>query len=243
MTEAGSMQPVEELQGAASPPGCGTAPAARVRVPPPDLRPFFITTPDLPGEPVDWRALFGNDHPVEVEVGSGRGLFLVNAGTRQPGTNFLGIEYDYKEGRRAARQLQNRGLLNVRVLGANAWLVIPRHIPTASVEAAHVYFPDPWWKRRHRKRRIFTPQFVAEMARILKPGGHLHSWTDVEEYFQVILRLVAAHPEFELQATPEAREPRHDMDYHTSFERKQRKLGRPIYRALWRRRSAAPTEA
>lgn len=201
-----------------------------------DLRPWFITTEDLPGEPIHWPDLFGNDHPVEIEVGTGRGLFLVNAGTRQPGTNFLGIEYDYKEGRRAARQLQNRDLRNVRVLGANAQLVIPRLITDASVVAAHVYFPDPWWKRRHRKRRIFNPLFVAQMARIIQPGGHLHSWTDVEEYFQVITRLVASHPGFSPLPAPLPSEPQHDMDYHTSFERKQRKLGRAIYRACWERR-------
>lgn len=207
--------------------------------PPVDLRPYFITTEDLPGEPIDWPALFGNEHPVELEVGCGRGLFLVNAARRQPGTNFLGIEYDYKEGRRAARQLLNRDLSNVRVLGANAQIVIPRLIADASVVAAHVYFPDPWWKRRHRKRRIFNPTFVAEMARIIAPGGHLHSWTDVEEYFQVITRLVGAHPGFVPLPAPVPAEPQHDMDYHTSFERKQRKLGRPIYRALWQRREGA----
>ena len=200
-----------------------------------DLRPYFITLEDLPGEPIRWSELFGNDNPVEIEIGSGRGLFLVNAGQAQPDTNFLGVEYDFKEGRRGARLLQNRELLNVRMLGANAQIVIPRFIQDGAMQGAHVYFPDPWWKRRHRKRRIFNPTFVDEMARIIRPGGILHSWTDVEEYFGVITRLVAAHPNFKQLPTPESNEPRHDMDYHTSFERKMRKQGCTIYRARWER--------
>jgi tRNA (guanine-N7-)-methyltransferase len=100
----------------------------------------------------------------------------------------------------------------------------------------HVYFPDPWWKRRHKKRRIYTEEFLVQAARILKPQGFLHAWTDVEEYFQVILALTAKNPEFIPLAPPDERTATHDMDYHTSFERKKRKLGLPIYRARWQRR-------
>jgi tRNA (guanine-N7-)-methyltransferase len=101
----------------------------------------------------------------------------------------------------------------------------------------HVYFPDPWWKRRHKKRRIFSAEFLVEAARILKSGGLLHAWTDVEEYFQVMTALVADNPLFEPLPPPSERPAAHDMDYHTSFERKKRKLGLPIYRAGWRRRN------
>jgi tRNA (guanine-N7-)-methyltransferase len=208
--------------------------------PPIDLKPWFLTLEDLGPPPLDWRSFFGNDHPVEVEVGSGRGLFLVNAATVQPGTNFLGIEYDFKEGRRGARRLMKRVLPNARVLGADARVAVPRYIADASIAALHVYFPDPWWKRRHRKRRIFTPEFVAEAARILLPGGFLHAWTDVEEYFREIVALVEGHPGFLGLEPPEERPAQHDMDYHTSFERKKRKLGLPIHRARWRRAAAPP---
>lgn len=198
-----------------------------------DLRPYFLTLDDLPTEPIRWRGLFGNENPVELEVGSGRGLFLVNAGVMHPEVNFLGIEYDFKEGRRAARRLQKRELPNVRILGADARTAIPRCIPDRSVTAVHVYFPDPWWKRRHKKRRIFNPEFLTQAARILQPGGLLHAWTDVEEYFGVICDLVAENPSFLPLPPPPPNEPQHDMDYHTSFERKKRKLGLPIFRARW----------
>jgi tRNA (guanine-N7-)-methyltransferase len=205
------------------------------RSPNPDLRPWFLTLSDIPAPPFDWGKFFGNDNPVELEVGSGRGLFLVTAATARPQTNFMGIEYDFKEGRRAARRLQKRALPNVRILGADARIVLPRYVPDGSLAALHVYFPDPWWKRRHQKRRIWTPEFVEQAARMLRAGGLLHAWTDVEEYFHVIVELVAAHAAFQPLSPPAERPAAHDMDYHTSFERKKRKLGLPIYRAQWTR--------
>jgi tRNA (guanine-N7-)-methyltransferase len=209
------------------------------RPPAPDLRPHFLTLADIPLPPLDLVTLFGNAHPVEVEVGSGRGLFLVNAGMTSPATNFLGIEYDFKEARRGARRLQKRALQNTRVLGADARIVLSRYLPDACVAAVHVYFPDPWWKRRHKKRRIFSVEFLAQVSRVLSPGGVLHAWTDVEEYFGVMNRLVSENAEFAPLSPPAERRPLHDMDYHTSFERKKRKLGFPIFRARWQRLAAA----
>jgi tRNA (guanine-N7-)-methyltransferase len=201
-----------------------------------DLTPYFFTLRDVPPAPLNLPDLFGNENPVEVEVGTGRGLFLVNAGTTCPGTNFLGVEYDYKEARRAARRLQKRALANVRILGADANIVLPRYMPDACAQALHVYFPDPWWKRRHKRRRVFNPEFLVQAARIVEPGGLLHAWTDVEEYFGVMTALVAANPAFRPLPAPAERAAVHDMDYHTSFERKKRKLGLTIFRARWERR-------
>lgn len=201
-----------------------------------DLAPYFLTLREVPSAPFNFSVLFGNEHPVEVEVGTGRGLFLVNAGTTYPATNFLGIEYDYKEARRAARRLQKRELTNVRVLGADATIVLPRFLPDACAQALHVYFPDPWWKRRHKRRRVFNAEFLNQAARVLVPNGLLHAWTDVEEYFGVMTELVAAHRAFAPLPPPPEREAAHDMDYHTSFERKKRQLGLPIFRARWIRR-------
>jgi tRNA (guanine-N7-)-methyltransferase len=203
----------------------------------PDLRPWFVTLEDIPPPPFDWAAFFGNPHPVELEIGSGRGLFLVTAGLANPQTNFLGVEYDFKEGRRAARRLQKRAFPNVRILGADARIVLPRYIPDASIAALHVYFPDPWWKRRHHKRRIWNADFVAEGARILRPGGLLHAWTDVEDYFEVIVELVSRHSAFLPLPPPVEKTPEHDMDYRTSFERKKRQAGFSIFRAQWERQS------
>jgi tRNA (guanine-N7-)-methyltransferase len=200
-----------------------------------DLRPFFLTLRDIPPAPLRPADIFATEQPLEVEIGSGRGLFLVNAGLTCPGSNFLGIEYDYKEARRAARRLQKRNFSHVRLLGADARIVLRDYLPSASARALHVYFPDPWWKRRHKKRRIFSAEFLVQAARILKPGGLLHAWTDVEEYFDVMNLLVAENPAFVPLPAPTERAALNDMDYHTSFERKKRKLGLPIFRARWQR--------
>lgn len=145
----------------------------------------------------DWTTFFGNDNPVELDIGCGRGLFLVTAGEANPDVNYLGIEIDYGEGRRAATRLQRRQLSNVRVLGGDVFRGLTELIQPGSVSAVHVYFPDPWWKRRHRQRRIFNRRFIDLCVTALQPGGLLHSWTDVEEYFGVISSLMEQDPRFE----------------------------------------------
>lgn len=200
-----------------------------------DLSPYFRTLADVP-RPVIWSDLFGNDRPVELDVGCGRGMFLVNAGQSHPDRNFLGIELDYKEGRRGAIRLERRALENVRVVGGDAKEFLRRYVPAHSVSAAHVYFPDPWWKRKHKKRRLFSDEFADLLAAVVQPGGLVHSWTDVEEYFGVISALMNHHPAFEPLPPPPLPEPAHDLDYQTSFHRRRSQAGCTTYRGLWRRR-------
>ncbi len=199
------------------------------------LKPWFQTIEDV-GTTLSWSVLFGNDQPVELDIGCGRGLFLFNAAVTTPQTNLLGLEIDYREGRRTATRLMKRELANARVLGGDCRIVLAQMIAPGTVQAAHVYFPDPWWKKRHHKRRLFTDEFVQLLARILQPGGHVHHWTDVADYFEMSSNLLDQHPEFCKVPPPEQRQAQNDMDYHTSFERKKRKLGLPIYRGLWQRR-------
>lgn len=205
-----------------------------------DLSPWFLTLSDVDDDSagvLDWPVFFGNDHPVQIDVGSGRGLFLFTAATANPGVNYLGIEIDYREGRRAARRLKKREMPNARVLGGDVQRTFSQYVRPHSVDAVHVYFPDPWWKKKHRRRRVFTDRFVDLCARVLKPGGFLHSWTDVAEYFDVIRALMDHHDRYESLPPPAEREPEHDLDYQTSYERKKRKSGLPIYRGRWRRRA------
>jgi len=202
-----------------------------------DIRPFFLTIEDVENDfdgVLDWQAFFGNANPVELDIGCGRGLFLVTAGVANPDVNYLGIEIDFRAGRHGAKRLQRRNLSNVRVLGGDVFLALKTLIKPQSVSAVHVYFPDPWWKRRHRRRRVFNDKFVDLCANVLQPGELLHSWTDVEEYFGVISALMDDHPRFETLPPPEEHPAAHDMDYQTSFERKKRQVGLPIYRGRWR---------
>jgi tRNA (guanine-N7-)-methyltransferase len=211
------------------------------------LQPYLL---DLPGtkskgaldgtletaEPLDWQQVFGNDRDVEIEVGFGKGLFLLTASQAHPQINYLGIEIDTKYQLYTATRLAKRQIANVRVLCADARVVFRAWVRAESVTAVHVYFPDPWWKKRHRKRRVFSDDFAALCARVLKPSGRLHVATDVEEYFGEIEALLGAQPTLRKLPPPPARQPEHDLDYLTNFERKYRKEAKPIFRADYERK-------
>lgn len=206
-------------------------------VPIPDLRPWFASIIDLHGV-LNWHEFWGNEQPVELDIGCGRGLFLLNSSLSHPDVNYLGLELDYTEGRRAAKRLLKRNIANARIIGGDALLVLKLHLPPESVQAVHVYFPDPWWKPRHRRRRIFTDTFVDLCHRVLKPHGFLHSWTDVADYFDIIKALMNNHKAFCPLPEPQEHTPDHEQDYHTGFERKRRTAGCTIYRGLWQKRDS-----
>ncbi|HUR55806.1 MAG TPA: tRNA (guanosine(46)-N7)-methyltransferase TrmB [Gemmataceae bacterium] len=202
-----------------------------------DLRP-------LTSDALDWSAFFGNPNPVEIEVGMGKGLFLLTAALARPGTNFLGIEIVRKYQLYAATRYAVRKLPNIKTACADAFVVLRDHVATGSVAAVHVYFPDPWWKTRHRKRRVFRPEFAAEAARVLKTGGVLHIATDVEEYFGVMTGIVRAMPAFREMPVETGQ-----GGYQTNFERKAQLKGTPVWRAAFERTTGDvtiprdPTEA
>lgn len=179
--------------------------------------------------------LFGNEHPFEIEVGFGKGLFLLAAAAANPKTNYLGIEISKKCLSLTAGRLHRAGLRQVRLVLANARLVFAQCLAPASAQAVHVYFPDPWWKRRHRKRRLFAEAFVRDVERVLRAGGELHVWTDVPEYFRAITSSVEKWTALRALAPPEEREPSHEMDYRTHFERKMRQAGMEIFRGRYAR--------
>ena len=200
-----------------------------------DLHPYFITYDEVEGV-IDWKTFFGNDHPVELDIGCGRGKFLFESTLAHPETNWLGAELDFKEGRRGALRIAKRALPNGRVIGGDAKDLLAKKIAPHSVAAARVYFPDPWWKTKHRKRRLFTDEFANLLSRVVMHGGHVHSWSDVEEYFQVISALMNNHPDFEPMTPPPEPEGKDDLDYLTGFHRSRKKMGCSIHRGLWRRR-------
>lgn len=197
-----------------------------------DLAPFFL---EYPTAPVTWAEVFGNTRPVQLEVGPGKGLFLANAAVARPDHNFIGIEVARKYARKAAERVARRDLRNVRLVAGDAKRFLKEFVPPTSLAAVHVYFPDPWWKKRHKKRRVFTEDFVNDVARSLPPHGDLWIATDVEEYFLVMQEIMSERSDFEAAEVPELRAAEHELDYLTNFERKYRLEGRPIYRAHYRR--------
>ncbi len=179
----------------------------------------------------DAAALFGRAAPLEVEVGSGKGLFLSAASQQAPERNFLGIEVSPKYARYAAGRLAKQNAANAVVIGGDALALFQRWFKDASLAAVHVYFPDPWWKKRHKKRRVLSEQFLKDVERTLAPGGRLHFWTDVEEYFHTTLDLIVATVKLTGPLPVPEKPAAHHLDYRTHFERRTRLADQPVYRA------------
>ena len=183
---------------------------------------------------VDLRELFGNTNPVEIEIGSGKGAFLLAHAESHPHVNFLGIENQAAYARLVRERITKRALANARILHADASLVFSRFLRDATVRAVHVYFPDPWWKRRHHKRRLLTRELGGEILRTLEPGGTLWLATDVGHRFEEMLSELASLP-FE-RALGEIAPGR----ALTNFERKYRAEGRTLFYAALRKPPSPP---
>lgn len=183
--------------------------------------------------PVPWNPseLFGRVAPLEVEIGSGKGLFLTSAAGDRAEHDFLGIEVAQKYARFTAARLAKRGLTNAIAVHGDGLRLMRELIPADSLFAVHVYFPDPWWKKRHHKRRVLNEPFLADVYRTLVPTGRLHFWTDVQEYFDATLELIAATTKFIGPLDVPEKAPEHALDYRTHFERRTRLHEQPVYRA------------
>ena len=197
-----------------------------------DLSAHLLEPDALPagGDPA---GLFPRAAPVELEVGSGKGLFLVTAATTRPDVNFLGVELAAGYARLCAGRLATAGLPNARIVHGDATALVRDRLRDGCVAAVHVYFPDPWWKARHRKRRVLSEPFLRQAARVLGREGRLHVWTDVEEYFRETVLIAAATGLFMPPVEEPARAPEHDLDYRTHFERRTRLAGAPVWRAAF----------
>lgn len=215
------------------------------RLPEADLEPYLWRLPEsyhrLWGQPeapvaaprINWPVLYGNGNPVEIEIGFGKGLFLTNSGITHPMTNFFGIEIIKKYQLLAATRIALRKLPNVKTCCGDAKLVLRDFVEPQSVRTVHIFFPDPWWKARHKRRTLVTREFLDIVLVVLESGGQLNFATDVSEYFEMVTALLAEITGFQKLEQPRENAPVHDMDYLTNFERKFRKEGRPIYRSRY----------
>ncbi len=196
------------------------------------------------------QTLFGNDAPLELEIGSGKGLFMQNSSGKHPEHNFLGVEIAYKYAAQAAERLAKHNRTNAIMASGDAEPLLEKSFPDQTLAAVHIYFPDPWWKKKHKKRRVVNPQSVKHIYRILSPNGSFHFWTDVLEYFESAIEMISAEvPEFgppipeepeaeSLQAATTAQPTSAETSaaspaYRTHFERRSRLHQIPVYRVRY----------
>jgi len=174
-------------------------------------------------EALNLTQLFGNDRPVVLEIGSGKGRFLISSAIERPDVNFIGIEKSLHYHRVIAERVGKRHLTNVRLINHDAFVVMQKMLADESLAEIHIYFPDPWPRKREQKRRIIRPEALAEMRRVLVPGGSGIYVTDHRDYFEVAAPLIAQF------FRSEQRIPGPDDAPRTNYEAKYRAEGRPIF--------------
>ena len=185
-------------------------------------------------ECVDFAAIFGRIAPVILEIGFGMGETTAAIAAANPHHDFLGLEVHGPGMGALLNRVDAAGLSNVRVIQHDAVEVIAQMIPAASLAGVHVYFPDPWPKKRHHKRRLLRPEFVHALAQRLGAGGYLHAATDWDEYAQEILATFAQEPL--LANTVPDFAPRPFWRPQTKFETRGLKLGHGVRDIVFRRR-------
>ena len=189
-------------------------------------------------EPLDWREVFGNERRIELDIGCGRGSFLLWSAQTYPDINFVGVDRLLRRLRKIDRRIQRfvasappherLGMQNVRLLRAEASYLVGYLVPKASVSAYHIYFPDPWPKRRHHQRRLMSGAFLLDLHRTLQNGGVVNCATDHEEYFRWIQGEFGRTDGF-METKPEMlRE-----ENQTDFERTFLAAGKQVYRSRW----------
>ncbi|MDR2763255.1 MAG: tRNA (guanosine(46)-N7)-methyltransferase TrmB [Planctomycetaceae bacterium] len=188
--------------------------------------------------PIDSGILFDCGRPIELEIGSGKGRFLRRISDEILDRNFIGTEVSLKYARYAASRLLNRSCGNAVVICCDAARLLEEWIPDNFLYGVHVYFPDPWWKRSHRKRRILRAEVLQLIERRLISDGILHFRTDVEEYYQSTLELISQHALsldiFDVNVSENL--PEDESDYNTNFERRTILNGEKVYRAKFKKK-------
>jgi len=177
---------------------------------------------------LDLEKTFGNANPVIIEIGSGKGRFLITTALERPDLNIIGIEKSLHYHRVIRERVMKRHLANIRLINHDGYLVLKDMIPDASIAEVHIYFPDPWPRTKQQKRRIMRPEVLEEIARVLVPDGWAIYVTDHKEYFDV------AAPLIEQRFHAERRVPGPDDPPRTNYEAKYREEGREIYEIRFR---------
>lgn len=183
---------------------------------------------------LDLDAAFGRRAPKVLEIGFGMGETTAAIAAAHPEKDYLGIEVHTPGVGSLLKLIGERGLANLRLIQHDAVDVLRNMIPPASLDGAHIFFPDPWPKKRHHKRRLVQTDFVALLASRLKPGGYLHLATDWQEYAEQMLAVLCAEPQLENTAAGYAARP--DYRPQTKFETRGLKLGHGVWDIVFRKK-------
>jgi len=182
---------------------------------------------------LDFDAPFGRRAPVVAEVGSGMGETTAAIAEANPGVNYLAIEVHSPGIGSLLKLVEEMALTNIRVVQHDAAEVFRDMIAPASLDGVHIFFPDPWPKKRHHKRRLLQPEFAALAATRIRPGGYLHVATDWQDYAEQALAVLEAVPQLRNSASGFA--PRPASRPETKFERRGRRLGHDVWDLLFTR--------
>jgi tRNA (guanine-N7-)-methyltransferase len=185
-------------------------------------------------QPLDFSAAFGRNAPTILEIGFGMGEATAHIAALMPEKNFLCCEVHEPGVGALLKRIGEQGLGNIRIVQHDAVEVIEHMLPEGSLAGVHIFFPDPWHKLRHNKRRLVQPPLVARLASRLKAGGYIHGATDWQAYARQMLEVLGAEPL--LQNTAEAYAPRPDYRPLTKFENRGLKLGHGVWDVVFRKR-------
>ncbi len=192
----------------------------------------IILDPPAEGQIVDPMSWFDSPGPFEIEIGCGKGGFLLHRAQAHPELRLLGLEWANKYFKYCTDRMARWGLNNVRVMRTDAKYFVTHHLPAGSVDVLHVYHPDPWPKKRHHKRRLFQPDFLSAVVRVLKPGGLCLIQSDHLEYFQIIQQLLGSVAG--MSEVPWEEHVQNGPEWAgTNFEVKYARQGRTILRAAY----------
>jgi len=199
--------------------------------------PKFVLEHQNPPVRVNFGDIFGRLAPIHIEIGSGKGTFLVNQARCRPDADFIGIEWAGKYYRFAVDRLGRWNLTNVRIIRTDAVRYIAECVPDSSVDCFHFYFPDPWPKKRHTQRRFFNSVNTDQLIRCLKPAGEIRVATDFGEYFEQIKSVFASKADCleQIDFLPNAGAQIGEW-VGSNFERKYLKENRPIFTIAVRKR-------
>jgi tRNA (guanine-N7-)-methyltransferase len=191
----------------------------------------------VPGQALDLAGIFGNDNPVILEIGFGNGASLAEMASNNPEQNYLGVEVHGPGVGRLLLDIEERGLANLRVIRHDAVEVLESGIAPGALSGIYLFFPDPWHKKRHHKRRILKPSFLQLVARALRPGGIFHAATDWEHYAEQMMEVLSiADGLFTNSAGPGNFSPRPSYRPITKFELRGERLGHGVWDLIFRRK-------